>query len=153
MHAGNYLALAGLIVLMLPIVVLHQEGRRSPDIFYALLVLCGLGTSAWAGGWSGFAWSLAAAAAVLAVTGGLVTLLRSRMRLRLLTGGQIKLMAAGATWLGPWGSLLMLLIALLTLLGIAIGRQLTHGPARPTSANIIVAAIMVVALQQHALML
>jgi hypothetical protein len=73
--------------------VLPSEGRRTPDLLYAALAVCGLTMSAWRRGEGGFAWTLASALVVVATLTGVITVLRAALRLRLLTGGQIKLMA------------------------------------------------------------
>jgi hypothetical protein len=149
MGAGGYFTLALLIVLLLPTVVLAMEGRRSPDALYALIAICGLMVSAYSGGSRALVVAIASALGVLLVTGTAVTMLRSKLRLRILTGGQIKLMAAGAAWLGPWGTVLMMVLAIVALFAIAMWRQLREGRARTDPGIIVATAIAIVALQQN----
>jgi 4-amino-4-deoxy-L-arabinose transferase-like glycosyltransferase len=87
---------------------------------------------------------------VLLLVGGAITALRSSMRLRLLTGGQIKLMAAGATWLGPVGAAAMILIAGFALFAMAAWQQaMQREQQRPDSVIIVALAIMSVAMDQQ----
>lgn len=151
MAAGSYIALAVLIVLLLPIVVLAIEGRRSPDVFYAAIALCGLIVSGWSGGTAGLLLAAASLLSVLLLMGVAVTMLRSKWRLRILTGGQIKLMAAGAAWLGPLGTVLMIVLAVAALFAIAMWRQVSEGQARSDPGIIVATAIAIVALQQNIL--
>jgi prepilin signal peptidase PulO-like enzyme (type II secretory pathway) len=146
---AGYFTLAVLTVLLIPIMVLPLEGRRAPSLLYGAIAVGGLAASLWSGGMVGFAWAIAMALAVMVIVGGGVTLLRAATRLRILTGGQIKLMAAGATWLGPLGTVLMIAIAIIALFAIAGWRQLRDTRQRPESAIVVAAAIMIVALQQN----
>ena len=149
MGGGGYFTLALLIVLLIPIMVLPMEGRRAPHALYAAIAIGGLGVSFWSGGAMALAWSAGTALAVMIVVGGGVTLLRGATRLRVLTGGQIQLMAAGATWLGMPGALLMIAIAIVALFSIAGWRQLRETHRRPESAIVVASAIMIVAFPQN----
>ena len=146
---ANYFALALLVLLLLPIAVMTLEGRRAPDLLYALVSACGLGISAWYGGWPGLGWALASGLGVAVVIGGAITALRGQLRLRLLTGGQIKLMAAGATWLVPVGALLMVVIAAVAMIAVAVWQHLQEKHSRPESAIVVIVAIIIVATKQY----
>lgn len=149
MGAGGYFALAALVLVLMPAVVTSMEGRKAPDVLYPVIAGAGLLSSGLRGGWSALGWSAAAALLVLVVIGVVITLLRTSLRLRILTGGQIKLMAAGATWLGPLGALAMILVATFALFAFAALQQARNMQRRPDSAIIVALAIMCVALQQQ----
>ena len=149
MGAEGYLALAALIVVLIPIVVLPMDGRRSPHMAYAVMAGCGLAYSAWAGGWLGLVVSFLSACGVVLAVGGLLTFLRRRMRLSILTGGHIKLMGAGAAWLGPWGALLMVTISIVMLFAIAVLQNMRNSNARQFSLASIAFSILFVAMQQN----
>lgn len=149
MEAGGYFTLAMLIVLLLPIVVMPLEGRRSPDVLYAVIAACGLAVSTWNGGQAGLGRAVLASLLVFVAVGGIITLLRSKLRLRILSGGQIKLMAAGAAWLGPSGALIMLVSSILALFSVAMWRRLSEARSRPVSMTVVAFAIMIAALQQN----
>jgi hypothetical protein len=156
MDAAGYFYVALLILVLMPLVVLPWEGRIPPDWLYILLAGCGLAGAFVLGGTPALLLSCAAGLGCLLVAGGAVTVLRARTRLRILTGGQIKLLAAGATWLGLSGALVMLAGAVLVLFLIAafqrIGAQRTGAVGRRPDASAVVAvAIVSVAMQQHLL--
>lgn len=149
MGAAGYFTLAALIVVLLPAVVLPWEGRKVPDVLFAAIALAGLAAGALHSGLSGFAWSAGAALACLGLVGGGVATLRAGTGLQILTGGQIKLMAAGATWLGPLGAGIMILIAALSLFSLAALQQVRDKQKRPDSAAIVAIAILCVAVPQN----
>lgn len=148
MTGFGFLALAMLIVLLLPIVVLPWEGRRVPDLVYALLAAGGILASGIGGGIGSALWAAAACLICLAVVAAGVTLLRLTLQFQLLTGGHIKLLAAGAAWLGIGGTFAMLLLtfaALFTVGAIGQFRPLTR---RPDFSVIAALAILSLNLQQ-----
>lgn len=149
MGASGYFNLALLVLVLLPVVILPWEGRRTPDWLYAIIALCGTGLAAWQNGAAGVAWALGAGIGCLIVIGLGITALRSRTRLRILTGGQIKLLAAGATWLGVYGAAVMMVIAFLILLVMAAFRNAGALRGRPDASTIVAVAIISVAMQQH----
>lgn len=150
MGAGGYFALAGLVVLLLPVVILPWEGRRTPSLFLASLGACGLLVQFLGGGLGALMGGAVTALAVLVLLGLVTTLLRGRMRLRILTGGQIKLMAAGAAWLGPINVIYMLILVVLMTFTVAAVGQLRQTHCHPQSAVIIATAIVLAATQQYA---
>jgi prepilin signal peptidase PulO-like enzyme (type II secretory pathway) len=149
MGAGGYFTLAVLVVVLIPAVAISLEGRRPPEVLYPAIAACGLLSNGLRGGWPAFGGAFRAGRLVLLVVGGAITAMRSTMRLRLLTGGQIKLMAAGATWLGPVGALAMILIAGFALFAIAAWQHASERQGRPDSMIIVALAIICVATQQE----
>jgi prepilin signal peptidase PulO-like enzyme (type II secretory pathway) len=151
MDAAGYFYVALLILVLMPLVVLPWEGRIPPDWLYILLAGCGLAGAFVLGGMPALLLSCAAGIGCLLVAGGAVTLLRARTRLRILTGGQIKLIAAGATWLGVTGALVMIAVAVLVLFLIALVQRAGAVRRRPDASAIVAVAIVSVAMQQHLL--
>jgi prepilin signal peptidase PulO-like enzyme (type II secretory pathway) len=150
MGAGGYFTLAVLVVVLIPAVAISLEGRRMPEFLYPAIALCGMASSGLRGGWLALGGAFLAGLIVLLLVGGAITALRSSMRLRLLTGGQIKLMAAGATWLGPVGAAAMILIAGFALFAMAAWQQaMQREQQRPDSVIIVALAIMSVAMEQQ----
>jgi prepilin signal peptidase PulO-like enzyme (type II secretory pathway) len=151
MDAAGYFYVALLILVLMPLVVLPWEGRIPPDWLYILLAGCGLAGAFVLGGMPALLLSCAAGIGCLLVAGGAVTVLRARTRLRILTGGQIKLIAAGATWLGVTGALVMIAVAVLVLFLIALVQRAGAVRRRPDASAIVAVAIVSVAMQQHLL--
>jgi hypothetical protein len=148
MGGPGYLTLSVLLVVLMPAMVMSLEGRKIAPAVYASTAVLGLGSSALRGGWPAVGSALAAAILVIVLLGGGTTILRASMRLRVLTGAQIKLMAAGATWLGLLGAGLMMVVVMIALFVSAAWRS-SGERGRPDSVSIVVAAIFVVALQQN----
>ena len=144
----SYFNLALLIILLLPAVILPWEGRRPPDLLYVVIAIGGLSFAALKGGAPALAWAMAAGAGCLLLVAGSVAALRAGMGLRVLTGSQIKLLAAGATWLGMVGALTMIAITAMTLLVLASAQQFRTAARRPDSGAIVAVAIFCVGLQQ-----
>ncbi|MFD2138078.1 hypothetical protein ACFSLT_27730 [Novosphingobium resinovorum] len=107
-----------------------------------------LGATAF-GGVPGLVRACAAGAGSLAVASLAVALLRAYTGARVLTGGQIKLLAAGATWLGLAGTFAMVTVALLTLFALAAFQKAGAVRRRPDASAILAVAIVSVAMQQH----
>lgn len=149
MGAAGYFYLALLILVLMPVVILPWEGRKTPDWLYLVLAGCGLAGAVALGGVPGLVRACAAGLGCLIVASGAVTLLRSRTRLRVLTGGQIKLLAAGATWLGIDGALAMVTVAFCALFLIAVFQRTGVVRRRPDASAIVAVAIVSVAMQQH----
>lgn len=149
MGASVYFTLAALIVLLMPIIVLPWEGQRAPDWLYALLGAGGLACVWVTGGAVAAAWSAGAALGCLVVVGACITMLRVNTGLQVLTGGHIKLLAAGATWLGFTGAVIMIAITIFVLFLIAAFQQVGSGRHRPDSSAVVAMAIVVVALHQQ----
>ena len=148
---ANYFTLALLVLLLLPIAVMTLERRRAPDLLYALVAACGLGSSAWYAGWPGLGWSLASGLGVAVVIGGAITALRVQLRhqLDLPTREQIKLMAAGASWLTPFGASLMIMIAALSMIAVVIWQHLQEKHSRPGPEIVVIVAIIIIAIKQY----
>lgn len=151
MNAGAYFTLAVLILVLLPVVILPWERRKVPDWIYTVIAACGLGSSLVYSGLPGFTWSALSGLGCLLVVGGGVTALRTATRLRILTGGQIKLLAAGATWLGPAGTLIMVLVGAFALFAAAALLQASQAQRRPDSGSILALSIVLVAFLQQGL--
>lgn len=149
MEAVGYFTLATLVMVLIPAVAISQEGRRMPEWLYAVIAGAGLIASVCRGGAPALGGAVLAGLLVLLLVGGAITLLRGTIQLRLLTGGQIKLMAAGATWLGPLGALAMIFIAGFALFTIAAWQQTVDHHRRPDAATILAFAILSVAIEQQ----
>ena len=149
MDAAGYFYLALLVLVLIPVVILPWEGHTPPDWLYIVLAACGLTGAMLLGGLPALALSCAAGLGCLVLAGGAVTLLRARTRLRILTGGQIKLLSAGSTWLGVNGALAMVVVALFTLFVIAAFQRAGAVRRRPDASAIVAMAIVSVAMQQH----
>ncbi len=148
MPGFSFIALATLIVLLLPVVVLPWEGRRVSDALYGLLAAGGIAMAGFGGGIAAALWALAAAAVCLAIVTAAVTLLRMRWQVQLLTGGHIKLLAAGAAWLGLGGTLVMLALVFTALFAIGALGQFRPQARRPDFTAIAALAIFALTLQQ-----
>jgi prepilin signal peptidase PulO-like enzyme (type II secretory pathway) len=138
-----------LILVLMPVVVLPWEGRTAPDWLYLVLAGGGLAGAAVQGGWPAFALSCAAGLACLLVAGCAVTALRLRTRARILTGGQIKLLSAGGTWLGLGGAAAMIAVAVFVLFLIAAFQRMGAVRQRPDASAIFAVVIVSVAMQQY----
>ncbi len=100
MDGQSLIASALLIVLLLPVVVAAWERKRVPDGFYLAIAAGGIGFAAATQGWPGALLAAATGCACLLLVAATVGLIRARWHVRLLVGGHIKLLGAGATWLG-----------------------------------------------------
>lgn len=144
----SYFAVAALIMMLLPAVILPWEGRRVPDAIYAAIAVAGVAFSAVEGG----AWGVLAAAGAglgaLGIVAAVVAGIRITLNLQILTGGHIKLLAAGATWLGITGSLAMIAIAFGALFASAAVQRMNSRVRRPDFAAIAALAILCVSVQQ-----
>lgn len=149
MEAAGYFYLALLILVLIPIVILPWEGRSTPDWLYMLLAGSGLAGAAMAGGVWGLALSFAAGLGFLGLASLAVTALRKRTRARILTGGQIKLLGAGATWLGIHGAVAMIMVTVIVLFVLAAVQRAGAVRQRPDASAVLAVAILSVALQQH----
>lgn len=149
MEAAGYFYLALLILVLVPVVILPWEGQTTPDWLYVVLAGCGLVGAAALEGTSGFYRACAAGVGCIAVASLAVTVLRARTRARILTGGQIKLLGAGATWLGISGTFAMMAVAVLALVLIAAFQRAGAVRRRPDASAILAVAILSVALQQY----
>ncbi|AOR79257.1 hypothetical protein QUC32_04705 [Novosphingobium resinovorum] len=149
MEAAGYFYLAFLLLVLIPVVVLPWEGRTTPDWLYMVLAASGLLGAALLSGVPGLIRACVAGAGSLAIAGLAVALLRAHTGARVLTGGQIKLLAAGATWLGFSGTFAMVAVALLTLFALAAFQKAGAVRRRPDASAILAVAIVSVAMQQH----
>lgn len=147
MSAVDYLALAVLILLLLPVVVLPWEGRRAPDVLYAAIGAGGIAATGLRAGWEAMPWAAAAGLACLIIVSIIVTNIRIFLDLQILTSGHIKLLAAGSTWLGLGGALAMVSAAFVALLAAAAWQQRRSG-SRPDFTAIAALAILCVGIQQ-----
>jgi hypothetical protein len=125
----------GLILLFsLPGLVAASEGRRTPNPFIFILAIGGLAWNWSAAGGHALLLSLASGILVFALLAGGIAFTQRRWNRRLLTGTNIKLMAAAATWLQP-----LLAIAAITAALIAIILWLSlkdTSPARQSRPDI-----------------
>ncbi|MDE8650508.1 hypothetical protein [Novosphingobium album (ex Liu et al. 2023)] len=148
MPGFDYIALAVLILLLLPVVVLPWEGQRVPDLLYAAIAAAGLVAAWFPGGAAGLLLAgLAGLVSLLAVAGA-VTFLRIFLGLQILAGSHIKLLAAGSIWLGLKGALIMLFLAFVVLFVAAALRSRRPMARRPDFTAIAAFAIVCVSLLQ-----
>lgn len=148
MAGWGYIALAALILLLLPAVVMPWEGRRVPDALYGAIALAGLLVAGMKGGSGAMAWAVCGAIATLAIAVAAATAASIAHKVRLLTAGHIKLLSAGAVWLGPVGALAMVLAAFAALFAAGIVQRRRPGARRPDFTAIAALAILSVTVQQ-----
>ena len=136
--------LAGLILLLLPVIILPWEGRKVPDPLYVFIALAGVAASVARDGTGAGLASAAAGALCLVATAAAISALRENLRVQLVTGSHIKLLAAGATWLGLGGTIIMLLLAFAALFVIGAienRKSITRRPDFSTVAAITIAGL------------
>lgn len=117
MTALSWLGLGILILALLPTIVLTIDRRPTPMVFHIALALCGL---LYAGLSAGLTGALLAALCGLGWTIALtlaVANTQNRSGYRMMSGSEIRLFAASATWLPP---ALTFAVFLLCLLGLAV---------------------------------
>ncbi|QPI75343.1 MULTISPECIES: hypothetical protein [unclassified Sphingobium] len=149
MTGVQLIAISTLILILLPIIVLAWEQRNVPNWLYLLLGAAGIAFTLTSRGLGGAIVSLAAGIAILLLLAGAIAYMRRTCKLRLLSGGQIKLMAAGAAWLGPVGAVLMLSLAiLLFVISVIFLRIRKKAVLRPDSEAIAAIAILIVQVHQ-----
>lgn len=149
MTGVQLIAISTLILILLPIIVLEWEQRNVPNWLYLLLGAAGIAFTLTSRGLGGAIVSLAAGIAILLLLAGAIAYMRRTWKLRLLSGGQIKLMAAGAAWLGPVGAVLMLSLAiLLFVISVIFLRIRKKAVLRPDSEAIAAIAILIVQVHQ-----
>lgn len=145
MNGIGLIAFALLILLLLPVVVAAWEGRTVPDMLYAIIAMGGVIMTGIGHGLPAMAWSAVVGLACLLAVAAAITVIRSRWRVRLLLGSHIKLLGAGATWLGASGTVAMLLLTtLLFVLAVTILRVRKTISIRPEFAPVAVLAILIV---------
>ena len=138
------IALATLILLLLPVVILPWEGRKVPDALFLLIGTVGLARSFALDGIDGVLWSAAAGILCLMIIAAAVSAIRDNLKVQLLTGGHIKLLGAGATWLGLGGAIAMLAMAFITLFAIGLVEKRKTIKRRPDF--FVVAALTIIGL-------
>jgi len=149
MPGVQLIAISTLILILLPIIVLEWEQRNVPNWLYLLLGAAGIAFTLTSRGLGGAIVSLAAGIAILLLLASAIAYMRRTWKLRLLSGGQIKLMAAGAAWLGPVGAGLMLSLAiLLFVISVIFLRIRKKAVLRPDSEAIAAIAILIVQVHQ-----
>jgi len=149
MNGVHLIAFGLLVLLLLPVAVAAWEDKRPPDALYLAIALSGAGFAGVTEGFPGVVKALATGLACLLLVAATITAIRDRWQVRLLLGNHIKLLAAGATWLGISGaSLMLLLAALLFLFSIAILRARKMPEMRPNFSHIAVIAILCVQIER-----
>lgn len=148
MAGVGFIALAALVLLLLPVVVLPWEGRRVPDTLYAAIAGGGLATAGLKGGAAAVPWAAALGLISLLAVAAIVTVIRAFLNLQVLTSGHIKLLAAGSIWLGGVGALVMVCVAFAALFGTAIILNRGSEARRPDFAAIAALAILCIGIKQ-----
>lgn len=148
MNGTALIGVALLILLLLPVLLLSEQGRRIPDALPATIAGTGLLFAALLDGPSGLILSALTGLAFLLLLAAGVSIGCSLLHARLLTGAHIKLLAAGAIWLGAPGALKMVLLT--TLFWFAAGALLRARKIARTEPHyaIIAVAILCVQIQQ-----
>lgn len=129
MNAIDKIGAAILIVLLLPAVVAEWEQRRLPDIVYAMLAAAGLILAGVTGGAAGIGIALLVGLGATGLLCAVVSVTRSVWAIRPMTGGNIKLLAAGSVWLGAGGALLLILAVMALMLLTALFLRARNGHA------------------------
>lgn len=148
MGGVGYIALAALILMLLPAVVLPWEGRRVPDALYAAIGAGGLVAAGLREGLDGVIWAAVAGAGSLLTVTAVIAGIKAHINAQLVTGGHIRLLAAGSTWLGIYGAMAMLGLAFAALFTIGLYRHRKTNSRRPDFAAIAALAILFVGIQQ-----
>lgn len=116
MNGTQLIAMALLILLLLPPVIAAWELHTVPDACHIALALGGWGFATFErGAWAGTGAIVTGIACLLLLTAA-VALMGRYWHLRLLSGGQIKFLAAGSVWLSWAHALAMVALALAGLL-------------------------------------
>lgn len=137
MDGPGAIGLGVLVLLLIPIVAVDMKERRIPDVWTGALALGGLAYQmAREPHWTTLAVAPLKAAVVLIIL-GLGARLSARMQKAgrchgVLGGGDAKLLAAGALWVGLEGAVAVLILSSLALAGMALADR-TAGPARWSS--------------------
>jgi prepilin signal peptidase PulO-like enzyme (type II secretory pathway) len=148
LNGWDYIALAALILLLLPAVVMPWEGRRAPDALYAAIAIAGLIAAGLRDGPGAVAWAVVGALTALAIIAAVATAIRIRRGVRIVTAGHVKLMAAGSLWLGPVGAMAMVAGAFALLFLAALFQRRLTCPRRPDFMAIAAIAILCTGIQQ-----
>ncbi len=148
MSGVGCIALAVLIILLVPVVVLPWEGRRVPDTLHAAIAAGGLAAAGLEGGASALPWAAAAGIVSLLTVTAIVTTARGFLNVQILTATDIKLLAAGSTWLGIGGAVVMICAAFAALFGAALLQRWRSANRRPDFTAIAALAILCVSIQQ-----
>lgn len=144
MDASAKIGLAALILLLLPPIVAELEARRLANIFYAALAIGGLVYALLAGGPTAAANAALAGLGCLALLSAGVAGAVILWERRVLTGGHIKLLSAGAAWLGIAATGAMLLIASAGILFFIVSSRITYKkPKRPAMTMIMSISLIV----------
>ncbi|TCM15365.1 hypothetical protein EDF56_11045 [Novosphingobium sp. PhB165] len=148
MGGYEYLRLAALILLVLPVVVLPWEGRRPPGILYAAIAFGGIAFAFFRNGIEGAILAAASGTICLILISAVIAALRSGTGRIILTGGQIKLLSSGAIWLGAAGALAMIVLTGTVLFGLGAIYRSDRFARRPDTGAIAAAAILCVGFGQ-----
>ncbi|HWJ71523.1 MAG TPA: hypothetical protein VNS79_15875 [Sphingobium sp.] len=145
MNAIGLIGLALLILLLLPVVIAAWEGYGVPDMLYLVIASGGIIFAGVTRGWAGALQAGLVGLGCLIVVAAAITAIRLRWQVRLLVGGHIKLLGAGATWLGVAGSIGMIAISLTLLAGGAVFLRIRKNTnIRPEFIPIAAASILLV---------
>lgn len=148
MNGIGFISLAILILLMLPIITLRLEGRSVSHMLLGVIAVGGVIFSTLQGGMWGAVQSIAAAFFCVFATASIVALLRKKAQFILLSGYQMKLLGAGATWLGLKGSISMLFITFLMIFVFSVLSILKHQSRRPDASLIASFSTLAILMQQ-----
>jgi hypothetical protein len=145
MAALKLIGIGLIVILALPGIVAASEGRRTHSIFHALLALGGLVWNWSAGGVHGLALSLASGAIILASLVLILALTQSRWNRRPLTGGEVKLIAASATWLLPLFAIIFICLAIASiLLWLFVKQSSQMQQSRPDITPFVIVSLLTV---------
>jgi prepilin signal peptidase PulO-like enzyme (type II secretory pathway) len=148
MGGAGYIAIAALILLLLPVVVLPWERRRVPETLYAAIAGGGLAAAGLQRGWDGVMWAAIAGAINLAAVAAIITIIRTYVNAQLVTAGHIWLLSAGSIWLGIYAGMAMVGISFAALFCLGVLQHSLARAQRPDFTAIAAIAILCVSLQQ-----
>lgn len=148
MDGTSLIASALLTLMLLPIAVAAWDRWRVPDGLYLAIAAAGIGYSYMRNGVAGAASAVLVGLACLLLVAAAISLLKARQQVRLLLGGHIKLLGAGATWLSAQGAVVMTLVSFSLFVFCALFlRARRASNTRPEFAPIATFSILMIQLQ------
>ncbi|MBO9580452.1 MAG: hypothetical protein J7498_06135 [Sphingobium sp.] len=148
MDGLSFIASAGLIILLLPVAIATCEKKRAPDGVYLALAAGGVGFAVLRHGLAGGVLAATVGIVCLVLTAAIIGFIHARWQTRLLLGRHIKLLGAGATWLGAMGAAIMMSIAIfLFIFFIGTSHMRKSSNIRPEFSAIAAISILIVQIQ------
>lgn len=143
MKGFDFITLGVLILLLLPPLTAAFDERKHSNYSFIALALGGIAADTYRFGWMGTLHSVTSSFLCLSLVSALVVLLYRRWRIRLLDGAQIKLFAAGATWLPVYLGVTLSAFSYFTLVVLFLTRKkLINEISRPNIVAIYAALLL-----------